>query len=213
MKKLSYLLFIMLIGLVVMPKVNAGVVATTFKEAVQEEIEVFSSDEYKQYDYIQEYVKTLRKADFTNYTDDSNKVNVYLFRGASCPHCVEEIVWFTTQIKEYGNKFNLVTYEVWNNSDNNKLMNKVASTLGDNPSGVPYTVIGNQSFSGFMEGSTDTQMLEKIKSEYDAAEKYNVMDHINETSEEKDNTLVTVILTLLVLAGGIALIYYVSKSN
>src|SRR5574344_2747985 len=72
----------------------------------------------------------------------NEKVNIYFFRGEECPNCQEAETWFDGLSDDIKAKYNLVDYETWYNQDNSSLMKNVASTLGDDASGVPYIVIG-----------------------------------------------------------------------
>lgn len=96
---------------------------------------------------------------------NKNKVNIYLFWGDGCPHCENEKEFFEKIEKEYGQYYTLHTYEVWYNDDNQNIFNQFASAMGDNISGVPYTIIGNKSFKGFNE-SYEEELLKAITSQY-----------------------------------------------
>ena len=79
------------------------------------------------------------------------KVLVYFFRGEGCPHCEEAENWFKSIQEEYGSKFKIIDYEVWYNSENAALMQKISDTRGDDASGVPYIIIGDKSWIGYTE--------------------------------------------------------------
>ena len=96
------------------------------------------------------------------------KVNVYIFRGEGCPHCEEALEFFDTleQDEEYKDLYKLVTYEVWYDENNSKLMQDVADALGEQASGVPYIVIGSRTFSGYTS-SYDDKIKDAIKTAYE----------------------------------------------
>ena len=96
------------------------------------------------------------------------KVNVYIFRGEGCPHCEEALEFFDTlgQDEEYKDLYKLVTYEVWYDENNSKLMSDVADALGEQASGVPYIVIGTKTFSGYA-ASYDDKIKDAIKTAYE----------------------------------------------
>ena len=96
---------------------------------------------------------------------DQNKVNIYFFWGSTCPHCKAEFAFFDDIEKEYGSYYNLYTYEVWENPANAEIMNKFASALNEEVTGVPYTIIGDASFSGFGESSKE-EFIEAIKNKH-----------------------------------------------
>ncbi len=98
-------------------------------------------------------------------TYDKNKVNIYFFWGSTCPHCKEEFAFFSQIKEEYGDYYNLYTYEVWNNPDNATIMNRFASALNEEVKGVPYTIIGDVSFTGFGESSKE-KFIEAIKNKH-----------------------------------------------
>lgn len=163
MKKLLNIFLVFIICLTLIPFGSKA--ATT--NAVKETLEEAAKQEGISYNH-------------PNYTYDESKPNVYLFRGHGCSHCYELIEYLTSIIDEYGKYFNLVSYEVWYNSDNANLMSQVAATLGDNANGVPYLVIGKKTFIGY-RASTDAEAIKKaVKELYKSDDKYDVMDHLGE---------------------------------
>ena len=86
-----------------------------------------------------------------NIVKENNKVNIYFFWGKGCPHCAKEFEFFESIKETYGNYYNLYTFETWYNDENKKLVYTFAENMGDKLTGVPYTIIGNKSFSGFDE--------------------------------------------------------------
>jgi glutaredoxin len=98
------------------------------------------------------------------------KVNVYLFRGEGCPHCEEALEFFDalSEDEEYKDLYSLVTYEVWYDSENQELMKNVADALNKEVSGVPFIVIGSETFSGYaasMDGKIKTTIKEAYESD------------------------------------------------
>jgi len=98
-------------------------------------------------------------------TYNENKVNIYLFWGDGCPHCEKEKEFFDKIEKEYGEYYILHKYEVWHNDNNQQLLENFANKMGDDVSGVPYTIIGNQTFKGFSE-SVEEEIINAITSQY-----------------------------------------------
>ena len=175
MKKFYVILTILVSMFILSNNVSAQTEVTNLVDAVKEEIEYYnnpanfsSTDKFNDY---QDYVKTMQKADLSNYEDSEDKINVYIFRGSSCPHCLDEITWLADNYQDFAKYVNIVTYEVWNNNSNSKLMNVVAKYLKKNVSGVPFTIVGNQTFSGFSE-ELGTSIIEEAKKLYDSDEKY-----------------------------------------
>ena len=103
-------------------------------------------------------------------TYDSEKVNIYFFWGDGCPHCEEEKKFFEEIKTEYGEYYNLHMFEVWYDEDNKKLLTEMADAMGDEIKGVPYTIIGKDSFNGFAESSKSyfiQSILNNHKNSYD----------------------------------------------
>ena len=208
MKKFLWLFVsILTLGLTLPNQVNAEVVVENFKETVEDEIKTMEElekqypDEYKEAGYG-EYVDVLKKADFSNYQESDEKINVYVFRGSTCGYCLKAIAYFTSILPEYGQYFNLKTYEVWANSDNSELLENVAATLGDKVQGVPYIVIGKKSWSGYA-ASYDDEMMKQIKSEYnkDKSKRYDVIKAVNgEATGEKSSIAGDVISVVIIIA-------------
>lgn len=158
----------------------------------------------------------------TTASNDDKKVNLYLFRGEGCPHCAEAEEWFDSIKGEYGDYFKVVDYEVWNDEDNAKLMEKVAKLRNEDVSGVPYIIIGNKSWNGFDESYED-EMIKQIKSVYsqDVSKRYDIMNYVNDSSsnsktskKESSSSDVLALIIILIVAGGAGYgIYYARKST
>ena len=134
---------------------------------------------------------------------ENNEVNLYIFYGDGCGFCEKAKTWFSEIEAEYGDKFNVVEYEVWYNEENSKLMSAVAEARKEDVDGVPYIIVGNQSWNGFADDYKES-ILSKIESEYkqDPSERYDVMNYVDlTTTPEETNTTVRDILILLVLVG------------
>ena len=86
--------------------------------------------------------------------DDVNKnvPTMYVFHGSTCPHCHELINWLDTF--EYDKEYKVELLEVWGNQTNYNLLLKVANELKVEFDGVPFVVIGGESFSGFSKTKT-----------------------------------------------------------
>ena len=116
--------------------------------------------------------------------------------------------------------YELHEYETWYDEKNANLMNAVAEARGETVSGVPYIVVGNQSWNGFDE-SIGKEILDKIKEEYKAEERYDVMDYVDKSvlvkEPEKDDSIaddIAVTVLLVVVVAGVGLgIYTLRKSN
>lgn len=83
-----------------------------------------------------------------NNVSAKENVKLYLFYGDGCPHCSSEKEYLKELEKEYDN-LEIIMYEVWNNKENALLMDEVKEALDKNNQYVPFTVIGENSFTGF----------------------------------------------------------------
>ena len=199
MKKIILLTVAVLSMFLALPfNVSAKAKANSLEETITEEINTFDGQEG-----YEDYVKTLKEADLSEYKESDDKVNVYIFRGSTCSHCLDAIAHFASIAKDEGKYFNVKTYEVWSNSDNNNLMNDVANEIGDSEvSGVPYIVIGKKSWSGYA-ASYDDEMMKEIKSEYnkDKSKRYDVIKAVNgEATGEKSSIAGDVISVVIIIA-------------
>ena len=221
MKKVLYILTVLLGIFVFIGSVNAQTEETGLNQAVSEATEYFGNPANFQseetFNAYQVYVNKMKSADLSNYTESDDKVNVYMFRGSTCWHCLDEISWLSTQVKEYGKYFNLRTYEVWGNSENSKLMKAVGKVLGIKMDGVPYTIIGKQSYSGFSEKIGEA-MMNEVKLQYEDKNRYDIKNDINlsdgtiKNNNDKSSTVMIILISLVVIAG-VALVIYISKSK
>ena len=136
-----------------------------------------------------------------------SKVNVYLFRGEGCPHCEEMLEFFDSIEEEFGQYYTMNTYEVWYNQDNADLMEEVAEKLGVSVTGVPFLVIGDQTWNGYTS-SYDAEIEAKILSEYNSDSRYDVM-----TAEEPKANNVAAVLIVVAVVGVIGGIVYVLRAS
>ncbi len=134
---------------------------------------------------------------------ETDKVNVYLFRGEGCPHCQEAEEWFDSIKGEYGEYFQIVDYETWNDEGNAELMQQVAEARGEEASGVPYIIIGNKSWNGFAE-SYESEIIDQIKAEFakNPDDRYDIMTLLpNSKKKAKKDDTATFIIIFLIIAG------------
>lgn len=85
---------------------------------------------------------------------ESKDITLYFFHGDGCPHCAEEEIFLKKLDKEYD--INIVEYEVWYNTENQELLDKVKNVYGINRNGVPLTIIGNTYFIGYRDSMSNT---------------------------------------------------------
>ena len=150
--------------------------------------------------------------------EESKEVIVYFFRGEGCSHCAEAEAWFE---EEYGGKFEIKDYETWYDADNSALMEKVAKARKeeDSATGVPYIIIGDQSWIGF-DTSYEQEMIDKINAMYETevSNRYDIMKLVSnikdeKVEEEKSNDVVSFIIGLAIFGGIGTGIYFARKKT
>ena len=157
---------------------------------------------------------------FTVYAEgeESKEVNVYFFRGEGCSHCAEAEAWFKSIEEEYGSYFTIVDYETWYNQDNYELMQQVAKARGEQAEGVPYIIIGNQSWNGFTESYT-SEMISKIKEEFEknVEDRYDIIKLLPDIEKDKNKDTtgsdVIALLVILLVFGGICFGVYKARKK
>ena len=79
-----------------------------------------------------------------------NRIIIHFFRGEGCPHCEEE-KRFLDALKRSSPQLEIREYEVWYNRENAGMMTAMLRKYGMKPTGVPVTIIGDRTFSGFTD--------------------------------------------------------------
>ncbi len=202
MKKKVLLGLILLVGIVTpfIVKADTTYNALTFRQALQEEDIAISDSSYKE-------------------TDD--QITIYLFRGKGCGYCRAYLTYMNSILKDYGKYFKMVSFEVWNNEDNAKLLTEVSNKMDNPAEGVPYIIIGDKVFPGYAEQYND-QIKEAITTLYKTKEskrydiikemniKYNIEEDVIENNaskgESKTNTLLIILFDGLFIAIATAVI-------
>ena len=200
--------------------VRAETKSEDLKTIVAEEITKFEgSDGYKT------YVDTLKDAKLSKFKNTDDKVNVYVFHGLGCSHCLEAVTHFATIAQtDLGKKFNFIGYETWNNSENSALLDKVFDYFNEstNNRGVPLIVIGDKHFVGY-SSRMDSEIEEAINTEYskDAADRFIVLNNLDQqkntnnsgSNSSKSSNASTVVLVIIVIAVAVCFMFVVSKSK
>lgn len=135
---------------------------------------------------------------YSNYKETDEQVSIYLFRGEGCSHCRDFLEYLNSIAEENGYLFKLRSFEVYNNEDNLKTKNKIAQFFGDSASGVPYIVIGKDTFYGFGKKDGD-KILSSIKKEYASKTKYDVFDKMEYKNDKKTSPYLTVGLASIII--------------
>jgi len=97
-----------------------------------------------------------------NNVNALENVNIYLFYGDGCPHC-KALEKKLDEIKiDYPN-ISIHYYETWYNKKSAKKLKEIGDLLNINIKGVPFTVIGGKTLSGYREGITNIEIIEAIE--------------------------------------------------
>ena len=141
-------------------------------------------------DALKEEEIALDKA-FDDYKENDDQATIYLFRGNGCGYCRAFLTFLNSIVGEYGKYFKVISYEVWYNEDNAKLMQEVGKYLGQPAEGVPYIVIGDKVFAGYAS-SWDDQIKEAIKTLYETkkGDRYDVMVEMVEHPKDENGNLI-----------------------
>ena len=119
---------------------------------------------------------------------NAETINMHLFHGKECPHCKEERE-FLNKYLEDRDDVKLYMYEVWHDSDNQALLQKVQETLDNKASGVPYLVIGDKVVVGYKSGVTDVQIRKYVDSYLNGYNTYrDYVGEITGVSDKKEET-------------------------
>ena len=143
----------------------------------------------------------------------NKKVNVYLFWGDGCGYCEAAKKFFASIEDEYGKYYNLVDYEVWKNPDNNTLKDQVADYFKEEVTGVPYIVIGDETFGGYSEEYNE-EIIEAIEDAYEDDDYVDVVKNIVDGKVEPAknyDTLIVIGIFVLIIGGFGSLIYFSRK--
>ncbi|MBQ1551797.1 MAG: hypothetical protein IIZ67_06815 [Bacilli bacterium] len=119
---------------------------------------------------------------FSFSVNAKEKVTLYFFHGDGCPHCAEEQTDLIDDLKK-DSSINVEEIEVWHDSENKELLDKVISAYGSR-SGVPYNVIGDTTIIGYSESNG-----EKIKR---AIEYYKTHEYTDEIKKIKNGETVQI---------------------
>ena len=155
---------------------------------------------------------------FSDYSENDDQITIYMFRGKGCGYCRKFLEFLNSITDEYGKYYKLVAFEVWNDSENNSLMEEVSEYLEEPAEGVPYIIIGDKIFTGYAE-SYNNQIKDAITSLYNTekSERYDVFDKMDLKEDKEDtkkesssmsNKVIIILDLVIILVGAISLIGY-----
>ena len=97
-------------------------------------------------------------------TNATTPVTIYFFRGDGCSYCAaaESFLESLAEDEEYKDLFVVKEFETWYDEDNADFAEEVADVMGDDLGGVPYIIIGDETWNGY-SSNYDEDLKAKIK--------------------------------------------------
>jgi glutaredoxin len=89
-------------------------------------------------------------------------VNAYFFYGDGCPHCGVEKEFLHDVLQDEYPNLTIYEYEIYNNRENALLLQNIAKQLELKIEGVPFLIIGDESFVGWSNTITPALLREKV---------------------------------------------------
>lgn len=154
------------------------------------------------------------KYDLGTYQENDNQVTVYMFRGKGCIHCQDFLQYVNdTLLKQYGDKFKLITFETWYDTKNSALLDKVVNFLGEEKSAVPFIIIGDKHFLGYAS-SLNSEIEAAITNLYNSKKRYDVFEEMNkEEKKGTTNTTAIVLWNAVITAIGVGIVIWHNQST
>lgn len=120
-------------------------------------------------------LKRMTEADIKPSQD---KLNIYLFWGDGCAHCKHLSEFLASIDSEYGKYYNIYSFEVWGNEKNKELMERMGGIIGEVPTGVPYLIIGDKTFSGYGD-KMDAEIKQAIEEQFNKPQRFDAYAKLN----------------------------------
>ncbi len=148
-----------------------------------------------------------------NYKETNDQAIIYLFRGNGCGYCRNLLTYLSSLTEEYGKYFKVVSFEVWNDAANNALMSKVSTITGVAANGVPYYIIGGETFDGYNESYNERIVNAIMKQYQDNSE--DVFEKLDELENGKStDTFAIIFWNAIIVFAAVGLnIYFASKNR
>ena len=150
--------------------------------------------------------------DLSKYKENDKQVTIYMFRGSGCGYCKKFLTFLNSIVDEYGEFFKLESYEVWADKKNAALMEEVADVLETTISGVPFIIIGDQTFPGYSD-RYDESIKKAIKDLYNSKERYDIFEELEAKKQEEANvnkhsrsTMLVITAIFIILSTGAIII-------
>jgi thiol-disulfide isomerase/thioredoxin len=128
----------------------------------------------------------------SKYQETDDQVVVYMFSGNGCGYCRAFLNYINSILPEKGKMFKLRTFEVWYDKKNNKLLSEVAEFLDEEAGGVPYIIIGEKVFPGYVS-DWDADIVAAIEEEYakNPKDRYDVFVELDKTKASDTGAIET----------------------
>ncbi|MGF1547031.1 MAG: glutaredoxin family protein [Thiotrichales bacterium] len=96
--------------------------------------------------------------DTIRWTDKDNRVNLYFYTSASCPHCARATAFLKRE--EGRNPWLRVRYlEIDGNQKNREEFSRMAAAMGERPSEVPAFFMCREMYMGYGDDATTGRWL------------------------------------------------------
>ena len=95
------------------------------------------------------------------------KIDLYFFYGDGCPHCAKEEKFLNKLMQENKN-IQIHLFEVWRNSDNADILERISEELGVTIRGIPVLVISDQVITGYHSDEVTGKKIEELIAQYQA---------------------------------------------
>lgn len=185
MKKI-YWLFSLLLLVVLFPSVVSAVNLEDYK--TENLTEVFKDEDI-----------TLKNK---KYKETDDQAIIYMFRGSGCGFCHAFLDYLNELTETDGKYFKLVAFEVWGDQKNSKLLDEVAEFTEEDAGGVPYIIIGDKVFPGYMEEWND-DIKDAIHEQYESKNSYDVFKEMNKAEKKEQEQAGAPLKTTIMWTGGI----------
>lgn len=102
-------------------------------------------------------------AGFPEITNAANPlpISAYFFYGNGCPHCRQERQYLAELENRYPS-LEIIEFEIYESRENLAIMKQAAKTLGADINGVPFLIIGDRYFIGYLEGTTSEEIKNRV---------------------------------------------------
>lgn len=121
------------------------------------------------------FIETLEEEGITpkvsDYQEGDNKINIYIFTGKGCEHCINFLNFLNDISPDYSQYFNVISFEIYGDANNATLLKSLARSIAVEDDGVPFVFIGDKYFNGYSEEYNE-DIKTAIKETYDTEKVY-----------------------------------------